>query len=426
MVSVLRYALFALTIIVCLSLTASVSSSDDLPPSHGTPPYSITDVNGLSVVALSGSAHDIGYQHGLLLYDRFVETEAAFEKIMPPIPLGWLGEIIMRWYVMMKLEDIEGYLAESEVGELKGLESAHPDPDRDYRDLLYYHVLQDMGQYYACTGGAVFGGRSATGGPTAGRNFDMNKDGVLDKLKTVYYIRPDFGADYVSIAWPGMVGAVSGMNEYGVAVMEFSAKSEDAELEGVPVAFILKRVLLNARNVDEAVEIVEGLDRMGPNIFLVADKDRAVAIEFDSENVLVREAPDGMLTAANHFTMPPLSDDEKNIAYIGESDTMQRYVRMEALLDDNETVGGNDIASMLRDHAAQDGAELVWDDPAAINNTKCAHSVIFDTRALTFWVAKAPMAYGEYVGLRMTSGGLIPVDTIPASEYSHPEADLER
>jgi len=389
---------------------------------------SITSVNGLSVVTLSGSAHDIGYGHGKLLGDRFLDTEAAFKKVMPPIPGGWLGELILHWYVMNKLEDIEPYLTVMELDELKGLEAASPDPDseHDYRDLLYYHVLQDIGQYYACTGGAVYGARSETGGPLAGRDFDLNKDGALDRLKTVFYIRPDYGADYVAVAWPGMVGAVSGMNEYGLAVMEFSAKSEGAELEGVPVAFILKRVLMNARNVDEAVDVIKGLKRMGPNVFLIADRDRAVAVEFDTEHVAVRNAVDGSMAVSNHFLMPPLNRDEKNVEYMDDSDTVQRYDRVETLLAGEVHVSVGDMAAILRDHKGPDGIELAPDDPAAINNTKCAHSVIFDTKSLILWVAKAPMAYGEYVGFRMTPYGLIPVDTVPAAEYSRPEMAAEQ
>jgi len=378
------------------------------------------------VVTLSGTAHDVGYSHGKLLGGRLLETEAAFKEIMPPIPLGWFGEMLLHWYVMMKVDDIEGYLTVPEIDELKGMESASPDPDRDYRELLYYHVLQDIGQYYACTGAAAFGGRSKTGGPVAGRNFDLNKDGALDALKTVFYIRPDYGYDYVSVAWPGMMGAVSGMNEHGLAVMEFSAKSEGAELEGVPVAFILKRVLLNARNVEEAVEVIKDVERMGPNIFLVADRERSVAVEFDTRNVLVREATDEAIAVTNHFLMPPLDADDMNVEYMEETDTTQRYERMSILLSGDGSVGVGEIANMLRDHKGPAGDELAPEDPAAVNNAKCAHSVMFDTKSLTLWVAKAPMAYGEYVGLRMTADGLVPVDTIPAGEYSRPETTQER
>lgn len=372
---------------------------------------------GMSVVTLTGTPREIGRQHGVLLGGRMAETEAAFKHIMPPIPGGFIGAWLVRMYIKFQLDGIEKHLTESELEEMKGMADTGPDRSRGYRDLLYYHVLQDIGQNYACTGAAVTGRCSVSKGPLAGRNFDLNKDGVLDNLKTVLYYRPEGGMAYASIAWPGMVGTVSGMNESGLCVMVFSAKSEDTSLTGVPVAFIARRVLANARSVDEAVDIVTDAKRMSPNLLLVADTRRAVVIEFDAKKVSVRESANAPLVVANHFECDGFSADAKNARNMKYSDTSVRHDRMQYLLLSRARVGKTEMLAALRDHSGDDGRRIAWGDAESINSVKDAHTVIFDPRGRTFWVSAPPQAYGEMTGFRQDAKGIKHADPLPASGY---------
>lgn len=377
---------------------------------------SLEHVHGISVVRLSGTPRDTGYWHGKLLGGRLLETEAAFKKLMPHIPGGFIGEWLVRTFVMLQLGSIEDNLTEDELSEMKGMAEAGPDHDHDYRDLLYYHVLQDIGQNYACTGGAACGKSSSLKRPVAGRNFDMNKDGALDPLKTVFFYDPVEGPSYASVAWPGMVGAVSGMNEHGLCVMVFSARSEETSLSGVPVAFLARRVLAGAWDVESAVEIIKAAPRMGPNTFLLVDRRKAAAVEFDSERVAVREADDGVLAVSNHFLCEAFSNDEKNAHQARYTDSLQRYERMLNLLQSGRRVRVNEMVAFLRDRSGPEGRVMAWGDPASINNVKDAHSVVFDPAGLRFWVSTPPSALGDFIGFRLTGGGIKRINDIPASD----------
>jgi len=377
----------------------------------------VRDFGGITVVSLSGPPRGIGYMHGKLLGGRLLETETAFRKLMPPIPGGLVGRWLVRMYVMLRLGGIERHLTTDELEEMKGMAESGPDKDRDYRDLLYYHVLQDIGQNYACTGGAACGKASGLVGPVAGRNFDMNKDGVLDPLKTVFVYRPDDGQSYVTVAWPGMVGAVSGMNEHGLCVMVFSARSEETSMSGVPVAFIARRVLAGATDIEGAVEIIRNTPRMGANTFLIVDGFRAAAVEFDAETVAVRESFEGTLAVSNHFVCDDFRGDDKNEAQERYTDSEQRFERMAWLLSSAQPVSVRGMVGMLRDHSGPCGNEMAWGDPAAVNNTKDAHSVVFDPAGRRLWVGNPPSAYGSFVGFRLTRGGLVHTDDLPPSGY---------
>jgi len=407
---------------LCLALLpAGVDSASADAPYGGS--GKVRDVGGITVVSLSGPPRGIGYMHGRLLGDRLLETEAAFGKLMPPIPGGFLGRWLVRMYVMFRLGGIERYLTTEELDEMKGMAESGPDKDRDYRDLLYYHVLQDIGQNYACTGGAACGRASRLTGPVAGRNFDMNRDGVLDPLKTVFVYRPENGQSYVTVAWPGMVGAVSGMNEHGLCVMVFSARTEGTSMSGVPVAFLARRVLAGANDVESAVGIIRGTPRMGANTFLIVDCKRAAAVEFDAERVAIREVSEGTLAVSNHFICDEFGGDDKNEAQARYSDSAQRFERMAWLLGSAKPLSVRSMVGILRDHSGPCGNEMAWGDPAAVNNTKDAHSVVFDPAGRRLWVGNPPSAYGSFVGFRLTRDGLVHTDDLPPSGYTDtPEA----
>lgn len=378
---------------------------------------SLKTVGGISVATLSGSPRDIGTQHAKLMADRIPQTEAAFNKLMPDMPGGVVGRWLIRQFVMIQVRRIEKYLNPDELEELKAMADQAPDGSGDYRDILYYHVLQDIGQNYACTGAAAAGSASKVGGPLAGRNFDLDNRSLLEPVKTVFFIRPDNKLAFASVAWPGMAGAVSGMNERGLALMVFSAKSENTRLTGVPVAFLARRVLEEAGDIGAAVEVIKNSRRMGPYIFLLADKKKVAGVEMDSKKVAVKETDDGCLPVANHYITKALAGDPKNEGQAKYSDSRQRYERMSRLLKATGKIGICEMLTLLRDKKAPDGAELAWGDPSAINNIKDAHSVIFDPAGLRFWVSTPPYAYGRFVGFKITGSGLEEIDPLAADTY---------
>lgn len=405
---------FVISIILLSAVRGYSKRPELMPVMDGA---GIRVVDSVSVVTFSGNPRQTGFQHVKLLNGRMQETEDAFIKLMPKIPGGAFGRWVARQFVMFQVSRIEKYLEEDEIEELKGMMQAAPEKKGGYKEILYYHVLQDIGQNYACTGAAAAGSMSQLSGPIAGRNFDMDLRGMLQHLRTVFYYRPESGYSYASVAWPAMVGAVSGMNERGVCVMIFSAKSENTTLVGVPVAFIARRVLKRAENVGQAIEIIRKSKRMGPNIFLLADTKKAAVVEFDAENIAVSELTDGKVPVANHFQSELLASDEKNRRQAMYSDSRQRFGRMSAILNRNGRIGITEMLSALRDHNGQDGRNLAFGDFAAINNVKGAHSVIFDPASLTFWVSSGRYAYGSFVGFRLGTTGLVEAGKLAADQY---------
>ena len=86
---------------------------------------------------------------------------------------------------------------------------------------------------------------------------------------------------FINVGWLGFVGVLTGVNRQGISVAEIGAESDDTRLDGIPMPFLLRRVLEEAGDLQQAVDRVrEGPRTVGYNyLFADAKKGEAVALE---------------------------------------------------------------------------------------------------------------------------------------------------
>src|SRR4030095_138086 len=85
-----------------------------------------------------------------------------------------------------------------------------------------------------------------------GRNFDWEAAEVFSRDRVVIMCDPDDGIPFISLAWAGMVGVVSGMNRAGVSVTLNGAPSSLPRDIATPAAIVARDILQHTRNLDEA------------------------------------------------------------------------------------------------------------------------------------------------------------------------------
>jgi len=371
---------------------------------------------GILVLHLKGSPYEMGYQHGMLTKHLMGKSKGAFDEAVPPIKGGRVGEWIVKKYLLWKLGKMEKYVPEEFIEELKGMADSITEREVDYREILLYHAMRDIGQvltrpvrdvsrrlvvwdrsskddrYSLLSYPAISNGgcSSFIALPQAtknrkliyGRNFDFLKEGSLESLITFY--EPDEGNSFVSIGWPGMIGVVSGMNDKGLTVGLLTAYSKDVSFDGMPSCFLMRKVLQYANNVEEAKEIIIQTKRTGPNIFLLADEKEALVVECSATKYALRKPQDSLLYSSNHFLSPIYEKDKKRKKALESGDSEARYERMEKLL--KEKYGQIDV---------EYGIKILRDDIILKENT--LHSVLFLPRTLEFLVAQGPSAKGEFI-----------------------------
>lgn len=341
------------------------------------------------VLHLRGSPYEMGYQHGMLTKHLMGQSKEAFDEAVPPIKGGRIGEWIVKRYLFWKLEKMEKYVPEEFIEELKGMADSVTEREVDYREILLYHAMRDIGQVLMCSSFAVLPQAAKDRELIYGRNFDFLKGGSLENLVTFY--EPDEGNSFVSIGWPGMIGVVSGMNDKGLTVGILTAYSQDVSFDGIPACFLMRKVLQYANNVEEAKEIIVKSKRTGSNIILLADDKGALIIECSATKYALRRPEDGLLFSSNHFLSASYEKDRKRKKALESGDSEKRYEKMEKLLKENS--GQIDI---------EYGIKILRYDIILKKNT--VHSAIFLPRTLEFLIAQGPGARGEFVrfGLRKT------------------------
>ncbi|MBI5510012.1 MAG: hypothetical protein HY903_14745 [Deltaproteobacteria bacterium] len=183
---------------------------------------------GVTVVRLWGTPYERGYAHGNLLAARIVGFLAQAR-----------GQLTGQQYSLLRtvangLDWLDPAFDDELAGVLAGILAKSPTAALDLTDLKLVSGMGDWG--YLCRSHAAWGSRVAapyeslaTRRLDYGTGFDVERDHVL------FVVKPEVGPSFVNVAWPGFVGVVTGVNEYGTLVSLHDYESATG-VPGTPAA----------------------------------------------------------------------------------------------------------------------------------------------------------------------------------------------
>jgi isopenicillin-N N-acyltransferase like protein len=387
------------------AITLSVSQS---PSGRIAGRSFVRRVGKILEVHLSGSPEEIGKAHALLLYDDMVTTERVVWRLLDDkVPNRFARLLLLDTGQFAYRRVAESMPAERRV-ELGAAASAFaPDPFADrfptFQRFVYLTALYDISLAYersplvGCTT-FTFSGDAAAGSPLLARAFDFDVDDVFDERKAVFLVEEDGKIPFASVAWPGLVGVVSGMNASGVAAVVHGARAGPTRTTGEPVVHELRRLLSTARTTDEAVVALEASEPLVSHIVVISDAaGHAVAVErVPGARPFVR--PLGPKSAVTNHLEGPFAGDPKNLRVREISSTLPRRARGDELVQGlSHPATALDAVSMLRDRAGASGATLPLGDRRAIDALIATHAVVMETATHRLWVSEAPHALGRFV-----------------------------
>jgi isopenicillin-N N-acyltransferase like protein len=227
----------------------------------------------------------------------------------------------------------------------------------------------------------------------------------------VQIVEPETGLAFVSVAWPGMLGVVSGMNEQGIWVSVNGARAGEPRSEGVPIVFATRAVLEEARSLDDALAIIARYPPMVSHILFLADGKTG-------ESMIVERAPNlpsgvvrypATAVVSNHFRTAPLRDDPTDARIREITSTEARQARMEELLRRHYGRIDPQVAvAILRDRSGVGDTPLPLGNRNAVDALVATHSVVADLTARVIWVSEGPNTLGPYrrfdLGARLRHG----------------------
>ncbi|MDC1143068.1 C45 family autoproteolytic acyltransferase/hydrolase [Planctomycetota bacterium] len=372
--------------------------------------------DALREMGLSGTDWERGYANAMMTRDILKEQEDVLQKLvrefLPNKPSQWLVKNL----IAVNNKQLPEYLTDGEKLEIKGLADGsvdnYPDEFPLYHRIMNYHAAHDISHMLidspliatknliGCTGFAAWGSKSVDGHLLIARNFDWEAGTVFDEKKIVYYVWPESGHAYVHVAWAGMVGAVTGMNEHGLSVHINAARTDDTGFGniGTPVSLLVKRVLNECETLDQAVKMITDAKVFVSDSYLVgsAKEGRAVIVEKSPEVTAVHEGKD-LLLQSNHFIAEEFANDAENAAHQETATTTQRLARLTELAQSDAKLDAAGCLAILRDKKVAGGEEVGFGNRNAIDASIATHSVVMDLTAGKMWVGVGPYTFGRYL-----------------------------
>jgi hypothetical protein len=386
-------------------------------------------VGGLLEVRLVGTPAAIGEAHSLLLHDEMVETESVVWRLLDEKVPNRAARYLLLDAGQLAYRGLAASMDDARRVELGASAAAfQPDPFQDrfgtFQRFVYLASLYDISLGYehsplvGCTT-FTFSGAAAARSPLLARAFDFDVDDVFDKRKAIFLVSEDGKIPFASVAWPGLVGVVSGMNRDGLAVVVHGARAGPTHTTGEIVVHELRRLLSQASSTDEAIALIGKTDPLVSHIVIVNDSiGHAVAIErVPGAAPYARQLPD-RAAVTNHLE-GPFAKDPKNERVRQVSSTLPRRERgdeLVAALDHPATA--DDAVRLLRDRKGPSGASLPLGDRRAIDALIATHAVVMETASRRLWVSEAPHSLGRFVAFDLRA--LLDPAASPTTAEDHP------
>ncbi|MBF4506328.1 acyl-CoA--6-aminopenicillanic acid acyl-transferase [Flavobacterium sp. JLP] len=371
---------------------------------------------GLWELYVEGDPLEIGLNTGALSDSLLKNQEHIFfSKIKDIIPSRFEQKILrqfLKWYNRKLYLNVP----EEYQTEIYGI-SQYTSHDFEniapqYQRSLYLHAAHDIGHalqdlaLVGCSSFAAWGEKSEDGNLILGRNFDFYINDAFAENKIIAFISPEQGHKFMMVTWPGMVGAVSGMNQEGLTVTINAGKSEIPLSAKTPISILTREILQHAQNIEEAIMIAKKRSVFVSESIMVgsAQDNKAVLIEVSPKKMDVFDVPNtNQLICSNHFQSKAFENDKRNEMQIADSHSKYRLDRMQELLSENSKINPKIASEILRNKEGLKDIPLGLGNEKALNQLLAHHGIIFKPKEKLVWVSANPFQMGEFVCYNLDS-----------------------
>ena len=247
-------------------------------------------IDGVTVVHLEGSPYEIGRQHGEALRHEVrdgVANVLRYFRSYLKIPL--IRSLAVNWWLDVAWHEALPHIPKDYLEELRGLADGSGVP---LQELYRLHALPD--RTYSCSSFAAWGQATAGGRMIHLRNLDWNMGAGIQRYAVVFVVHPQGKHAFVNVGWAGFIGVLSGVNDAQISVAQIGAETTDATFRGEPMTFLMRRVLEDAGDADQAAAVIRSARRtVGVNyVFADAKIPRGIVIETTHHYVRIFTAND--------------------------------------------------------------------------------------------------------------------------------------
>ncbi|MEP6932020.1 MAG: C45 family peptidase [Flavobacterium sp.] len=371
---------------------------------------------GLWELYVEGDPLEIGLTTGALSDSLVKKQEQIFfsriEDIVPSKFQQRLLRNFLSWYNRKLYQNVPNEYQTEIYGVSQYASHNFDNLAPQYQRNLYLHAAHDIGHalqdlaLVGCSSFAAWGEKSEDGNLILGRNFDFYVNDAFAENKIVAFINPKEGHPFMMVTWPGMIGAVSGMNKEGLTITINAGKSKIPVTAKTPISILSREILQHAQNIDEAINIAKKREVFVSESIMVgsARDNKAVLIEVSPEKMDVFDVPNSsQLICSNHFQSEAFKNDERNQLQIINSHSKYRFERMQELFTENPKINPEIASEILRNKDGLQNIALGYGNEKALNQLMAHHGIIFKPKEKLVWVSANPYQMGEFVCYNLDS-----------------------
>lgn len=296
----------------------------------------LVHVRGVPVLTVRGTPAEIGEQFGVLAGRNAPGLEQLRAQFLKDARMEDGFEAIKLLARRLKANMPKDYVAELEAAARTGL---------NLDTLLFAASVYDLSSGMGCATVVVEKGRSATGQPVFGRNFDWIPTKGIPEHTLAVVFKPTGKHAFATVTITPITGCISGMNDAGLCctINEIRLKqSKDKaafDWSGVPMLLALRRVLEECGTVGEAEKLLRGMRRTSAACLTVCDRDGGAVFEITPKSLEVRSAVNGVCCCTNHFCCDKL----------GVGTTCARLPKLLKLQGEEAKLGVEDVFARLHE-----------------------------------------------------------------------------
>lgn len=258
----------------------------------------VEEIEGTTVLHVKGTPYEMGFQRGALLKEKVQASVAGFEHLLDRAKeeVG-LPKFAAKLILAVTYRLCQPYIPDRFQRELEGVADGAGVSLQTLRDAHVVSVITERG----CSAFAVFGKATVDGKLYHGRNFDWMLDAGLQKTAVLTCYEPEGKHAFASVGYASMISVLSGMNMEGISISQIGANNKDRRLDGIPLEFVLRRILEEAGNLNDVTRIMQSARHTVGYNYVVADGDDRDARAYE--------------TSANHVAIFTDNDPKETVEY---------------------------------------------------------------------------------------------------------------
>ena len=257
------------TLFVSTIIPLGINATDTYNPLDGG---WVEERDGITILHVSGTYYEMGYQHGYLLQDEIQANIRMFIDFFNHAGFSY-ETLVNNWNVM------KAHIPNKYMMEIQGMADGS---EISLEKIGVFNILHDTANLMHCCGAILWDTATKDGELIHVRSGDLRmniKDSVtgryLQENQVILVHNPDDGYASMSPIWSGGMGSAGGINEKGIAVSETTCWTTDTTLEGTCATFRMGTALDTTDSASEAIQIMDSNRTCGWTL-LIADGNQPV------------------------------------------------------------------------------------------------------------------------------------------------------